>query len=140
MSTLGDELMLQLSRNELASYFSCAPSQINYVLSTRFTPDKGYLIESKRGGGGSIKLIRLEDDKTELLTAICQDMENIEILTESRANAILMRLSRDEIIDGECYRLLRVCISDKALGEDNSAPKLRQRILTEAIKELLKGT
>ena len=44
--------MIELQRNELANYFSCAPSQINYVLATRFSPEKGYSVESKRGGGG----------------------------------------------------------------------------------------
>ena len=42
---------ISISRNELADYFDCAPSQINYVLSTRFTLDRGYIIESRRGGG-----------------------------------------------------------------------------------------
>lgn len=49
--------MIEIQRNELASYFKCAPSQINYVLTTRFSMDKGYLIESQRGGGGSIKIV-----------------------------------------------------------------------------------
>ena len=48
-----DEI-IEIQRNELADYFSCAPSQINYVLATRFSPEKGYLIESRRGGGGCI--------------------------------------------------------------------------------------
>ena len=52
LETLGDNDTLNISRNELANYFACAPSQINYVLSTRFTPDRGYLIESRRGGAG----------------------------------------------------------------------------------------
>ena len=47
-----DENEIELKRNELAEYFNCAPSQINYVLATRFTPDHGYLIQSRRGGGG----------------------------------------------------------------------------------------
>ena len=55
--------MVQLiQRNELAAYFECSPSQINYVLTTRFTPYKGYYIESKRGGGGYIKIIKISID------------------------------------------------------------------------------
>ena len=49
-----EETEIELKRNELAEYFGCAPSQINYVLATRFTPDHGYVIESQRGGGGYI--------------------------------------------------------------------------------------
>ena len=60
-----NENQLQIVRNELANYFSCAPSQINYVLTTRFTVDKGYYIESRRGGGGYIiiKQFKLKQDK-----------------------------------------------------------------------------
>ena len=50
---------VEVRRNELAEHFHCAPSQINYVLSTRFTPDHGYVIESRRGGGGYIRIVRL---------------------------------------------------------------------------------
>ena len=54
-----DEPEVELKRNELAEYFGCAPSQINYVLATRFSPDHGYLIESRRGGGGYIRIVRI---------------------------------------------------------------------------------
>ena len=67
LETLGDNDTLNISRNELANYFACAPSQINYVLSTRFTPDRGYLIESRRGGGGFITVARLSQEPDELL-------------------------------------------------------------------------
>ena len=50
---------VDLKRNELAAYFHCAPSQINYVLSTRFTPDHGYVTSSQRGGGGYIRIVRI---------------------------------------------------------------------------------
>ena len=53
---------VELKRNELAEYFNCAPSQINYVLATRFTPDHGYIIESRRGGGGYIRIFRMAQD------------------------------------------------------------------------------
>ena len=56
---------VELKRNELAEYFNCAPSQINYVLATRFTPDHGYIIESRRGGGGYIRIFRMAQDTSE---------------------------------------------------------------------------
>ena len=62
---------VELKRNELAEYFGCAPSQINYVLATRFSPDHGYLTESRRGGGGYIKISRIHCDRgTALMHAI----------------------------------------------------------------------
>ena len=67
LDTLGDELSVKFNRNELAAYFSVAPSQINYVLSTRFTPERGYITESRRGGGGSITLIRVSENVDDVL-------------------------------------------------------------------------
>jgi len=61
IDTLGEEEQLDISRNELANYFNVAPSQINYVLSTRFTYARGFLTESKRGGGGHITILRAND-------------------------------------------------------------------------------
>ena len=61
LSTLGKDDSIDLSRNELADYFKCAPSQINYVLTTRFNLNRGYIIQSQRGGGGYIKLLKIKD-------------------------------------------------------------------------------
>ena len=57
-----DTLLVQ--RNELAERLSCAPSQISYVLSTRFTPERGFLVESRRGSGGFVRIVRMEPKKT----------------------------------------------------------------------------
>ena len=54
---------VEIQRNELANYFNCVPSQINYVIDTRFSPEKGYYVESRRGGGGYIKICRIRFDK-----------------------------------------------------------------------------
>ena len=60
---------VDLKRNELAAYFHCAPSQINYVLSTRFTPDHGYVTSSQRGGGGYIRIVRIVRGDHEIVRA-----------------------------------------------------------------------
>ena len=57
----------ELQRRGLAERFSCVPSQINYVIETRFTPENGYLVESRRGGGGYIRIARVQDDKQRML-------------------------------------------------------------------------
>src|SRR5699024_12052507 len=63
--------MIEIKRSEIADQFKCVPSQINYVINTRFTEEKGYLIESKRGGGGYIRIIRIEhQEQSELIDAI----------------------------------------------------------------------
>lgn len=58
-----DTVLVQ--RNELADKLSCAPSQISYVISTRFTPEKGYLVESRRGSGGFVRIVRVAPPKKE---------------------------------------------------------------------------
>ncbi len=64
---------VDLKRNELAAYFHCAPSQINYVLSTRFTPDPGYVTSSQRGGGGYIRIVRIVRGDHEQLAYLLSD-------------------------------------------------------------------
>ncbi len=111
---LADGNIISISRNELATYFSCAPSQINYVLTTRFTPDRGYIIESHRGGGGYINLVRLDENRDELL----DELMNLPInqgLTFTRALQILDRLTADEILTKKEAGLIAATMSDKAL-------------------------
>ena len=58
---MSDDAHIELRRNELAQHFGCAPSQINYVLATRFSVDHGYIIESRRGGGGYVRIVRMQN-------------------------------------------------------------------------------
>ena len=62
--------VLELQRSDLAQRFGCVPSQINYVMSTRFSPEHGYIVESRRGGGGYIRITRVRMDRQELLMHI----------------------------------------------------------------------
>ncbi len=62
--------MAQIQRNTLASRLNCVPSQINYVIQTRFTPERGYQIESRRGGGGGVKIVRVAPDSNYLMHVI----------------------------------------------------------------------
>ena len=58
---------IELQRNELANRFNCVPSQITYVISTRFSPERGYSVESRRGGGGYIRISRVRSGPRELI-------------------------------------------------------------------------
>lgn len=119
---------LQIQRNELASYFSCAPSQINYVLTTRFTIDKGYYIESKRGGGGCIVIKKIEfGHHKSLLEAINEKIGNS--LTYEGGVQVINGLLEANIITHREAGLMKIAISDRTLGVIDSKNKLRADIL-----------
>ena len=97
---------LELKRNDLANKLGCVPSQINYVITSRFTPEKGYIIESHRGGGGYIKIIRVKMHREEYLMHLFQTVGNS---LDEKTLIIYARnlLSRDFITTRE-YNLLKV--------------------------------
>ena len=137
-STLGDEEKLQLSRNDLANYFSVAPSQINYVLTTRFNVDKGYIVESKRGGGGSITIIRISQNLDEIIPHILNEIDKVNELTFNKASDILERLVFEGIIDKEEANIIKSAISDKALAVPMRADGLRKNIFKEILIGLMR--
>lgn len=138
LETLGDNDSLNISRNELANYFACAPSQINYVLSTRFTPDKGYVIESRRGGGGYVTVVRLTKSNDETIDEILNRSIS-DGISYNRAAQILERLINSGIISEREGRLIAAGITDKALIAPTVAKDgLRAGILKGVIYELLK--
>ncbi|WP_438847024.1 CtsR family transcriptional regulator [Anaerocaecibacter muris] len=138
LETLGDELSVNFNRNELAAYFSVAPSQINYVLSTRFTPERGYITESRRGGGGSITLIRVSENVDDVLLRYIDETlsDGIEY---GKACQILERLTVDGVYTKAEAQLIKAAISDKALIAPTVAKsRLRGAILKNVLLETLK--
>lgn len=138
LDTLGDELSVNFNRNELAAYFSVAPSQINYVLSTRFTPERGYITESRRGGGGSITLIRVSENADDVLLRYIDETlsEGIEY---GKACQILDRLTEDGVFTKSEEKLIKAAVSDKALIAPTVAKsRLRGSILKNVLLETLK--
>lgn len=139
LENLGDELSINFNRNELASYFSVAPSQINYVLSTRFTPERGFIIESRRGGGGSVKIIKVNCEVEDVLVRYIEDTltDGIEF---SKGCQILDRLVDEGVYTESESSLIKAAISDKALiAPTMIKPKLRGSILKSVLLETLKG-
>jgi transcriptional regulator CtsR len=131
-----DENELQLQRNELASYFSCAPSQINYVLTTRFTMDKGYYIESKRGGGGCIVIRRIEfEHRRSLFDALSEKIGNS--LTYDGGVQIIGGLLEADIISLREANIIKAAINDRTLGILENKNKIRADILKAVIMSII---
>ena len=105
---------VELKRNELAEYFNCAPSQINYVLATRFTPDHGYIIESRRGGGGYIRIVRREIDADGIVEAAFAAVG--DSLTETAMRSTLDTLYAADLITSREKKYIRSCLSASALS------------------------
>ena len=139
LDQLHDYGELNLSRNELASFFNCAPSQINYVLSTRFTNPKGFIVESRRGGGGYIKLTRVDLDKNDYLEKLICDTIKDEI-DLNLANQLVDGLLVRGIIDEREHNIIMSAISNKALSNPlKMENKLRANILKNILINIVKG-
>ena len=137
LSTLGSSQDVNLSRNDLAEYFNCAPSQINYVLTTRFNINRGFVIESQRGGGGYIRLVRINFDNN-YLKEILDNRLNGEISYKD-ATYLLSDLCNKGFISNEQTRALVYAVSDKALANPIKLEgKLRANILKNALINIFK--
>ncbi|MGI6168994.1 MAG: CtsR family transcriptional regulator [Christensenellales bacterium] len=116
----GESQQVEIQRNELAQLFRCAPSQINYVLATRFTLDQGYVIQSRRGGGGYIRIIRMDlDGENNLLDRILQKIG--DVINERRATHIIETMYDEDLVDERTYRTMLVAIADRTLAPAGEA-------------------
>lgn len=129
---------VELKRNELAEYFNCAPSQINYVLATRFTPDHGYIIESRRGGGGYIRIFRMAQDTSEQLIYLLNQRVGDSIDALAASHLVQHLREREVVTDGEAA-MMNAALSPQALSLPLSAEMkdaLRARILKNMLLEV----
>mgnify|MGYP001852495770 CR=1 FL=1 len=129
---LNQEDEVEIQRNELAHQFNCVPSQINYVISTRFKPTQGYYVESRRGGGGSIiirkKLLSDEDLFVHFVNEIG------ESLSQQDAEIIISDLLSYQLLDEEQARLLKVATNDKVL---NLPRDIKDQVRSRIFKNML---
>lgn len=105
---------LEIKRNDLAEKLGCVPSQINYVITSRFTPERGYVIESKRGGGGYIRIVRKSMHRDEYLMHFFSAAG--EELDEQEASAFINNLYDKDIISEREAVLLMSTMSASALS------------------------
>lgn len=138
LDSIGNDENVSISRNQLAEHFNCVPSQINYVLSTRFTLDKGYIIESRRGGGGYITIMRMPKDRQNYLSALLEN-EPMETVTENRAGQILERLEKEGYITEREKNIILSALNGKALlVPDTIKSEVRAHLLKNILVEIMK--
>ncbi|AEE95651.1 CtsR family transcriptional regulator [Mahella australiensis] len=129
--------VLELQRNELAARFRCAPSQINYVLSTRFTIERGYYIESRRGGGGCIRIMRMNVEKDDYILYLLFNAVG-DSLSQACADNIIDQLSENGDINDRIAALMRSAVSDKAIEAPSAdRDKIRAGIMKSMLVALL---
>ena len=108
-----EESIIEIQRNDLAQHFNCVPSQINYVIETRFKPSQGYYVESKRGGGGHIKIRKINITKSNYFMHIINSIE--EYLTSQEVDIFISNFLSYQMITEKEAKLLKVATSDNVL-------------------------
>lgn len=135
-SMLEDESTITLQRNDLAEQFNCVPSQINYVIQTRFTPIQGYYVESQRGGGGYIKIERVNMTKSNYLMHIITSIGNT--VTAKEIDIFVNNFLDNNIINEKEAKLIRSATNEKVLALDqNVKDKIRARIFKNMLITLV---
>lgn len=136
-SILADSEHVEIRRSEIADLFNVVPSQINYVIKTRFTIQNGYLVESKRGGGGYIRIekVNLVDD-ADVLDALIQVIG--DSITQRDAYAVVQSLYEDDVLNRREAQLILVAIDHDTLGltDRELENSLRARIIIGILNHL----
>ncbi|MBS6525480.1 MAG: CtsR family transcriptional regulator [Peptoniphilaceae bacterium] len=129
------EGQIEIKRNVLAEHFNCAPSQINYVLTTRFTPVQGFFVESRRGGGGFIRIVQVEiKSDAEFYDRLTEAVG--KSITQSKANQILDTLQEMSYVTENERHLLGLTLSDRALA---AAGDKRNGVRADLLQNILLG-
>ena len=131
-----DEDSIEIQRNDLAEHFNCVPSQINYVISTRFKPSQGYYVESKRGGGGHIKIRKVNITKSNYFMHIINSVG--DILTAQEVDIFISNFLSYEMISEIEAKLLKVATSDNVLKlPTQTRDEVRARIFKNMLVNLI---
>jgi len=124
--------LAEIQRNELAIRFKCVPSQINYVIDTRFTVERGYYVESRRGGGGHIRIKAVTMDSSSFIMHLVTSTG--EYLSQQVAEAFIVNLLDYNILSQRESAIFKAAVSDKAIG---SAISQKDRIRAAILKNML---
>ena len=123
----------EIKRNELAGSLGCVPSQINYVITSRFTPEQGYIVESRRGGGGYIRISRVKMDKGTTIMHIINSVGNN--LDKATAEAMLNNMLQQNIMKLQAAKLIAAALSDRTLASVEQ--EKRDRLRADLFKNMV---
>jgi len=127
------ENVAEIQRNEFAGLIGCAPSQINYVLSSRFTPEHGYIIESRRGGGGYIRIKRVVMNQT---SAFMHIINSIGVRIDSMSTRIVIENCLEAgLISRETARLIAAAVGESVM--QNIPPQYKDILRAAILKQML---
>ena len=130
---LGGEGHIEIKRSEIADKFQCVPSQINYVINTRFTAERGYLVESKRGGGGYIRILRVRaNSQIDLIDDVLLQIEGGA--SQTVAEGVVYRLIDEQVISKREAKLMLAAIDRSTI--DLQLP-LRDHIRAKILRAML---
>ena len=136
-----DQPEVELKRNELAEYFHCAPSQINYVLATRFTPDHGYVTSSQRGGGGCIRIVRVRQSSGDHLNYLLHERVG-DSLDAQTAQVLCAQLAERQVLSLPEAKMMAAALSPQAMSapipealKNNLRAKMFKYMLLTAIQQ-----
>lgn len=130
-----EEDSIEIQRNELAEQFNCVPSQINYVIATRFKPSQGYYVESRRGGGGHITIKKVNNTKSDYILHIINNIGGE--ITSNEVDILISDFLTYDIIEPKEAKLLKVATSDNVLQLDKvEKDKVRARIFKNMLLNL----
>ncbi|MDD2553465.1 MAG: CtsR family transcriptional regulator [Desulfotomaculaceae bacterium] len=130
---------VEVQRSDLALRFSCVPSQINYVLTTRFSAGHGYFVESRRGSGGYIRIIKIPlDRKSDMVLELCDVIG--EAISQADADGVIKRLLEEKLISLREARVMHAAVDGNILKLSMPVrDKLRALLLKAMIKSILRG-
>ncbi|HKL76143.1 MAG TPA: CtsR family transcriptional regulator [Halanaerobiales bacterium] len=129
---------IEIKRNKLADEFNCAPSQINYVLDTRFTSERGFVVESQRGGGGYIRIIKVKmNSENKALKKILSKLNGM--VTQNEAEGIIQRLYENNLINEREKHIMEMVVHRRVIGVDlPHRDYIRGRILQSMLEVIMK--
>jgi len=131
--------IIEVQRSTLSEIFDCVPSQINYVLNTRFTPAHGYIVETRRGGGGYVRIVRLNLDTNGRLKALLKEIVGTSI-PQNQAEGLIGLLKNEGILTRREALILKNIFSDNVISSTMAKNQdiLRARILQSVLVTILR--